>query len=152
MQVATMLGTQSDRLVADFVGFIHAFGVLRSDTTPCGQPMSVSTAHALCELATGPALSQRDLATRLGLTASTVSRLVDQLVEKGWAERCVDTDSTDTRIRLVVLTSDGDRIASQVLDARAQRFARLLDAVPDDKHSTVVETLHLLKVATDALD
>lgn len=147
-----MLQLQSEQLAEDFVGLIHAFGVLRSDTTPCGQPMSVSTAHALCELATGPALNQRELATRLGLTASTVSRLVDQLVEKGWAERCVDPDSADTRIRLVVLTSDGERIAGQVLAARAQRFARLLDAVPSDKQSTVLEALQLLKAATDVLD
>jgi DNA-binding MarR family transcriptional regulator len=143
---------QSDQLAEDFVEFIHAFGVLRSDTTPCGQPMSVSTAHALCELATGPALNQRDLATRLGLTTSTVSRLVDQLVDKRWAERCADPDSTDTRIRLVVLTSDGDRIAGEVLAARAQRFARLLDAVPNDKHATVLEALQLLKAATDVHD
>jgi len=142
----------SERLARDFVGFIHAFGVLRSDATPCGQPMSVSSAHALCELATGPALNQRDLATRLGLTTSTVSRLVDQLVEKDWAERRVDPDSTDTRIRLVALTSNGEHVAGQVLTARAQRFARLLDAIPLDKQSSVVESLHLLKAATDALN
>jgi|GEM_PF-2667289 len=114
--------------------------------------MSVSSAHALCELATGPALNQRDLATRLGLTTSTVSRLVDQLVEKDWAERRVDPDSTDTRIRLVALTSNGEHVAGQVLTARAQRFARLLDAIPLDKQSSVVESLHLLKAATDALN
>jgi DNA-binding MarR family transcriptional regulator len=143
---------RSDQLAQNFVGFIHAFGVLRTDTTPCGQPMSVSTAHALCELATGPTLNQRALAKRLGLTTSTVSRLVDQLVEKGWAERCVDEDSTDTRVRLVALTPDGNRVAGQVLTARAERFARLLDAVPPHKQSTVVEALHLLKAATDALE
>lgn len=143
---------QSVQLAEDFVGFIHSFGVLRSDATPCGQPMSVSTAHALCELASGPALSQRDLATRLGLTTSTVSRLVDQLVERQWGERRVDPDNTDSRIRIVALTPEGRRTADQVLTARAQRFARLLDAVPADKRSTVVEALHLLKAATDVLD
>ncbi len=147
-----MSQNRSDQLAADFVGFIHAFGVLRTDTTPCGQPMSVSTAHALCELSGGLALSQRDLATHLGLTTSTVSRIVDQLVDKGWGERRLDPDSTDSRIRLVALTSDGDGVASQVLAARAQRFARLLEAVPPDKQSTVIEALRLLKAATNALD
>ena len=147
-----MSSSLSEGLARDFVGFIHAFGVLRSDATPCGQPMSVSSAHALCELATGPPLNQRDLATRLGLTTSTVSRLVDQLVEKDWAQRHVDPDSSDTRIRLVALTSLGEQVAGQVLTARAQRFARLLDAIPLDKQSTVVESLHLLKAATDALN
>jgi DNA-binding MarR family transcriptional regulator len=142
----------SEQLAADFVRFIHAFGVLRSDTTPCGLPMSVSTAHALCELATGPQINQRDLASRLGLTTSTVSRLVDQLVEKQWAERSVDPQCSDSRIRLVALTPAGDRVAEQVLAARAARFSRLLDGVPNDKHDTVIEALQLLKAATDALD
>lgn len=142
----------SDSLAESFVGLIHAFGVLRSDTTPCGQQMSVSTAHALCELATGPPLNQRNLADRLGLSASTVSRLVDQLVEKGWADRRSDPDSTDSRVRLVALTTDGSRVAAQVLAARAERFARLLEAVPADRHTIVLESLHLLRAASDALD
>jgi hypothetical protein len=111
---------QSDQLAKDFVGFVHAFGVLRSDTTPSGQPMSVSTAHALCELATGPALSQRDLATRLGLTTSSST---SSSTRPGPSE-CADPDSTDTRIRLVVLMPDRVRIASHVLASRAQGSGR----------------------------
>ena len=147
-----MQKASSQQLAEDFVGFIHAFGVLRSDTTPCGQPMSVSTAHALCELSTGSSLSQRDLATRLGLTTSSTSRLVDQLVAKRWAVREPDPASSDTRVRLVVLTSEGDRTARQVLHARSERFSRLLEHVPDEKRSMVVEALNLLKEATHALD
>jgi DNA-binding MarR family transcriptional regulator len=143
---------QSEQLADDFVRFIHAFGVLRSDSTPCGQPMSVSTAHALCELSTGPPINQRDLATRLGLTTSTVSRLVDQLVDKQWAERRVDPHCGDSRVRLIALTPDGDRVAGQVLAARAARFSRLLDGVPHDKHDTVIEALQLLKAATRELE
>lgn len=142
----------SEQLAENFVSFVHAFGVLRSDTTPCGQPMSVSTAHALCELATGPALNQRDLAAQLGLTTSSTSRLVDQLVAKDWAQREPDADSSDTRVRLVVLTPDGERAARQVLQARGERFTRLLEHVPAEKRTMVVEALSVLKEATNALD
>ena len=147
-----MSRTSSDALADDFVGFSRAFGVLRSDTTPCGQPMSVSTAHALCELASGAKLNQRDLATRLGLTSSSTSRLVDQLVAKGWAEREPDPDSSDTRVRLVRLTPVGNDTARRVLQARSERFSRLLDNVPQGKRSMVVESLNLLKEAASALD
>jgi DNA-binding MarR family transcriptional regulator len=139
------------QLGQDFVGFIHSFGLLRSDTTPCGQPMSVSTAHALCELRTGPPLNQRDLAARLGLTTSSVSRLVDQLETKSWAQRAVDPESSDSRVRLVVLTDQGHKIADQVLEARAKRFAELLEAVPKEKQSDVLEALTLLKEAANAI-
>lgn len=138
-------------LSQDFVSFIHSFGMLRSDTTPCGQPMSVSTAHALCELRAGPPLNQRDLATRLGLTASSVSRLVDQLETRCWAERAADTETTDSRVRVVLLTDQGRKIADQVLEARAARFSGLLEAVPQDKRSGVLEALTLLKEAADAI-
>ena len=147
-----MSRTSSDTLADDFVGFIRAFGVLRSDTTPCGQPMSVSTAHALCELASGAKLNQRDLARRLGLTSSSTSRLVDQVVAKGWAEREPDPDSSDTRVRLVRLTAVGNGTARRVLQARSERFSRLLDNVPQGKRSMVVESLNLLKEAASALD
>ena len=141
-----------EQLAENFVSFIHAFGVLRSDTTPCGQQMSVSTAHALCELATGPTLNQRDLASRLGITTSSTSRLVDQLVAKRWAQREPDPHSSDSRVRLVVLTPGGERTARQVLHARGERFARLLEHVPAEKRTMVVEAFSLLKEATHALD
>ena len=146
-----MSKASNHQLSQDFVGFIHSFGLLRSDTTPCGQPMSVSTAHALCELRTGPPLSHRDLAARLGLTTSSVSRLVDQLETKSWARRTADPDTTDSRVRLVLLTDQGGKIADQVLEARAKRFAGLLEAVPQDKQSDVLEALSLLKEAANAI-
>ncbi len=137
----------TEQVVDNFVGFIHAFGLLRSDTTPCGQAMSVSTAHALCELMNHPASNQRDLASRLGLTASSVSRLVDQLEAKRWAQRIEDDDSTDGRIRLVALTPEGVSVAQQVLRARATRFDSLLEAVPVNKQPMVLEALQLLEEA-----
>ena len=146
-----MLEALNRQLGRDFVGFIHSFGLLRSDTTPCGQPMSVSTAHALCELRTGPPLNQRDLAARLGLTTSSVSRMVDQLETKTWAQRAEDPDCADGRVRLVLLTDLGRKIADQVLEARADRFSELLEAVPQGKRSDVLEALTLLKEAANAI-
>ena len=99
-----MSETKSEVLGQEFVALIHAFGVLRTDATPCGQPMSVSTAHAICELAAHGPVSQTELADRLGLEASSISRLVDQLNRKGWAQRAPDADHNDKRIRLVHLS------------------------------------------------
>ena len=111
-----MSRTPSDVLGQEFVGLIHAFGVLRTDATPCGQPMSVSTAHAICELAAHGPLSQTELADRLGLEASSISRLVDQLSQKGWAQRALDPDSNDKRFRLVHLTEPGRQAAGAVYE------------------------------------
>ena len=151
MYIATMTPTPSEGLGQEFVGLIHAFGVLRTDATPCGQPMSVSTAHAICELAAHGPLSQTELADRLGLEPSSVSRLVDQLTRKDWAQRAPDPDSNDKRVRLVHLTGPGRRAAEQVSAARAQRFWRLLEAIEESKRPQVLEALHLLKDAANAI-
>lgn len=146
-----MSETQSGVLGQEFVGLIHAFGVLRTDATPCGQPMSVSTAHAICELAAHGPLSQTELADRLGLEASSISRLVDQLNRKGWAQRAPDPNHNDKRVRLVHLTEPGRQAAKQVSDARAERFGQLLDAIEESKRPQVLEALHLLKGAANAI-
>ncbi len=143
--------TQSDDFGQQFIGLIHAFGVLRTDATPCGQPMSVSTAHAICELAAHGPLSQTELADRLGLEPSSVSRLVDQLIRKRWAKRAADPDGNDKRVRLVHLTQSGQLAANQVSAARAQRFGQLLEAIEESKRPQVLEALHLLKDAANEI-
>ena len=65
--------------------------------------------------------------------------------------RAEDPDCTDSRVRLVLLTDLGSEIAEQVLEARAKRFAELLDAVPQARQSDVLEALTLLKEAANAI-
>lgn len=146
-----MSSTAMQSHAQEFVGLIHAFGVLRSDSTPCGQPMSVSTAHAICELVTVGPMLQRDLAHQLGLTTSSVSRLVDQMERRGWATRESDPCEADKRVRHIHLTDHGQEVAMNVLTARAERFDQLLGAIDTSKHAQVLESLHLLREAADEL-
>lgn len=81
-----------------------------------------------------------------------MSRLVDQLQTKGWAHRIPDAVGTDSRVRLVELTHGGLEMAARVQDARAQRFARLLDAIEVDKRPQILEALELLRRAAHDLD
>ncbi len=143
---------EQQQLASAFIGFVRASGLLQADVTPCGQHLSISTAHALCELAEGPQLHQKALAARLGLTTSATSRLVDQLETKGWATRNEDPNSTDSRVRLVTLTEEGQSAAQRVLDARALRFEQLFDAIPTDDRASVVNALQLLRNATNVID
>src|SRR5690349_13544413 len=71
---------QLHELVMDL---IRATGLLLPDQSVPGHPLSMSQAFALHELDTDPPLSQRDLAERLRLEKSTVSRLAAELERKG---------------------------------------------------------------------
>jgi DNA-binding MarR family transcriptional regulator len=132
------------RLQQEVIGFVRAFGLLASDRTPCGQPLAPSDAHALTEIVSEDGLTQRELVDRLRLDRSSVSRLVDRLVARGWVERANGPDRRTVRL---LPTSAGRRVAADVAGARAKRFAALLEAVPADRRDEVVDAIRLLTVA-----
>jgi DNA-binding MarR family transcriptional regulator len=126
--------------------FVRAFGLHRPDETPCGAPVPVSEAHALAVLAEHGPLTQRDLSESLGLTKSTVSRLVDQLEHHGWARRT--TGNGDARQRLVDLTAEGHKAAGEIEARRAERMAHILDRIPQADRPAVLAALDALVEAS----
>ncbi|WP_182906918.1 MarR family winged helix-turn-helix transcriptional regulator [Microbispora sp. H13382] len=135
------------RLQEAVTRFVRAFGLHQPDRTPCGQPIPVSEAHALGELARDGALRQNDLAHRLRLEKSTTSRLVTQLIKRGWAERTPAPD--DGRGVLVRLTPDGANAAARLARARADRFSAVLGRVPEYERAAVLRALGILTEAMD---
>ncbi len=135
------------QLQEEMVALIRAFGLHEPDRTPCGQPMSVSEAHALMELDNqSRLLSQNELAVRLRLEKSTVSRLVAQLQRRGWVDQ--DPASNDGRVRLLTLTEAGQRAANLLSQARRSKYERLFSAIPEEEREAV---FHAFKVVTSAL-
>jgi DNA-binding MarR family transcriptional regulator len=99
--------------LADDLGFLlsRASGqiVRATNTALAGHGLRVRQYSALalaCEQPEG--LSQRELATVLGLDPSQVVLLVDELVAAGLVER--QAPEADRRTRLVVATAEGRRV------------------------------------------
>lgn len=69
-------------------------------------------------------LGGHDLAERLGVTAPTVSGVVDRLAERGLVARLADPQ--DRRVRRVRLTAAGERLVEDLLTAGRTRRAALL--------------------------
>lgn len=126
--------------------FVRNFGLHQPDRTPCGQPLPVSEAHAMVEIARGGQLRQVELARRLRLEKSTVSRLVTNLVSRGWVHR--EAADGDGRGVLLVLTDAGATAAARQADARRDRLTALLDRIPDNERAAVVRALQTLAEAT----
>lgn len=129
-------------LQARLIALIRALGLLESDRTPCGQPVSPSVAHALTELAARPSLTQTELAGRLRLEKSTVSRLVSQLEGRGWVER--RRAEHDGRVLLLTLTDPGRELAAQIGASRAAFFSRLSERIPPNRHDELSGAIALL--------
>lgn len=133
---------------AAFSSLVRDLGLLRPDTTPCGQPISVPQAHAIAELSENGPLSQQALASALGLQKSTVSRLVDQLEADDLAART--PNPSDGRSVLIALTPNGRRRAKRLATARRELFARLLQQLDDDARRIVIVGLTHLEEAARA--
>ena len=141
-QVASVQALELQEAVIDF---LRGFGLLATHETPCGQPLPVSQAHALTELAR-QSRTQLQLGDALGLSKSTVSRLVDKLVERQWVTRT--SDPTDARCCVVVLTASGRERADDISITRAKRFHRLIDRVDPSEREHVTSAIRLLAKAT----
>lgn len=127
--------------------FVRNFGLHQPDRTPCGQPLPVSEAHALTEVAREGRVRQVELARRLRLEKSTVSRLVANLVGRGWVRR--HTADEDGRGVVLELTDAGERAAARLAEARRQRLTAVLERVPDDERAAVLRALRTLAEATE---
>jgi len=125
------------------------FGVLASDTTPCGTPLSPAHAHALMLLLTHSELSQQELGAELGIDKSNVARLCGRMVDMGHAAQV--QSETDGRSRRVSLTAAGKRLAREVDAASASRFAALMRGLPGEKQQRVVDSLEHLVAAIGSL-
>jgi DNA-binding MarR family transcriptional regulator len=137
---------EADRLQRAFAGMVRALGLLRPDTTPCGQPITITEAHALSELLEHGPSTQQHLAAALGLQKSTVSRLVDQLSAGDLAERSPNPD--DRRSVLVGLTRNGATRARRLAVARRELFAELVAQLdPADRKTVVAGLTRLEEVA-----
>lgn len=125
--------------------FVRNFGLHRPDRTPCGQPLPVSEAYAMVEIAREGRIRQVELARRLRLEKSTISRLVTNLAGRGWVRR--EAADGDGRGVLLVVTDAGATAAARQADARRERLTDLLDRVPDEQRAAVVRALQTLAEA-----
>jgi DNA-binding MarR family transcriptional regulator len=141
------LPATADDLAEQVVAFVRAFGLHRPHETPAGKPIPVAQAHALMDLARSGAMSHGQLAKRLQLEKSTISRIVRQLEKRRWIER--DTARHDRRVVFVRLTKRGEAARRSLSHARRGKFNRLLAAIPPAKQAQVLETLSTLVSALE---
>ncbi len=124
------------------VALTRAFGWHRPTHTPCGQPVSIAEAHALLELSRVRSMTQQELADKINLQKSTVSRLVSGLEARDWIARRRNGD--DGRARDVFLTPTGEGAAADLASARRKKMDGILDRIPLERRGALADSLQLL--------
>ena len=119
-------------------------GFMERDEARCCS-MSVSRCQVLVEVGRAENLSLVDLSARMGLEKSTVSRLVDDLVEEGLAERT--ESSLDRRYLSIALTDAGKELCGQLEKRMDAYVAEAWERVPGDLREKVLESLRILEGA-----
>ncbi len=95
----------AERIHELLMDLIRVGGLLQPDQSVHDAPFSMSQAFALHELDTEPPLSQQELAERLRLEKSSVSRLAAEMERKGLLVR--ERDPGNRRLYRLRLTDQG---------------------------------------------
>jgi len=134
--------TSFDQLLMDV---IREMGVLRTDQVLPGWSLSLSDIYALNILAERAPISQQDLGAALLLEKSSVTRLVQQLEQRGWIVR--ERDARDSRLRLLHLSELGARMTEEMHRHMHERHAELFDQLTPDEQSALMQGLTALRRA-----
>lgn len=138
-------------LIGDVLAqLLRAIGLHRPLVTPSGDSMSLSDAMALSELHANSGLSQQDLAERLRLEKSTVSRLVLGLERKGWLTR--RRAGPNRRYQVVELTLAGRTLVDEIIALMRERHDRLLRLLSVDERDALRTGINGLVRAMHTLD
>lgn len=116
--------------------FVRLFGLLEQNATPCGFPLSVSQVYAMQELEKYT-MSVTELASRLELERSSVSRLVDDLVKGGFVHR--EINESNRREMVLSLTEKGVRTIQQVRQQSLLFYQSLLGNLSDADQTLIIE-------------
>ena len=144
-QLMTQNEVQAQVFQEQLMQFVRGLGLHRSDATPCGFPVSLAEACALVALTHNEPLSQRELVQALNLEKSTVSRLVVELIDRGWVVR--ERDTHDARVQLMRRTPAGVTASDAIVQARNQRFGELLGRIEPSRRQQVVDAMIVLAEA-----
>jgi DNA-binding MarR family transcriptional regulator len=129
-----------------------ARGMRRSQDLAAPQsmiPLGPRHVAALEQLREGP-LTVGGLASRLGLTLSTVSGVLADLDRAGFVVREADAD--DRRRTVVRITPGKDDLIADWLDGAARPLARVLDRLEPAERAAFLKAMNLLEEELRAQD
>jgi DNA-binding MarR family transcriptional regulator len=116
--------------------FVRLFGLLEQNVTPCGFPLSVSQVFAMQELEKGT-MSVTELASRLELERSSVSRLVDELVKGEFISRNIN--EANRREMILSLTEKGIRTILQVRQQSLKFYQSVLSSLSNTDQTLIID-------------
>ena len=107
----------------------------------------MSQASILIEIGTHRGLSLKDLSSLIELDNSTVSRSVNQLVEKGLVLR--HTTPNDRRMVEIFLSDEGKLLFDKMRQTNEAQYEQLIRHIPPEKLHSFIESAAMLLSALE---
>ncbi|HJE19043.1 MAG TPA: MarR family winged helix-turn-helix transcriptional regulator [Aliicoccus persicus] len=127
-----------------FVVLARQFGLLQKESSQCCGITTIQS-HILYEIKCAPNLSLNELAEKLSLDNSTISRHIHDLVNKELVLR--QPDSNDRRFVTLDLTDQGVTLEKEVSNMIVAWILDILSYLPEDKINSTFSELKLLSEA-----
>jgi DNA-binding MarR family transcriptional regulator len=144
-----MAADESEQLHELFMDLVRVAGLLQPDQQLPGHPVSLSQACAIHELDHGGGLSQQELAGRLYLEKSTVSRMVADLERRGLVQR--ERDPGNRRTYRLRLTDEGRAFHRRVAAGYGALYHEWIAAMtPAERKALLVGLPALIRVVRAA--
>jgi len=83
-----------------------------------------------------------NIARRMDVAASRITRIVDALADGGYVERM--SDPADRRRLWVMLTKKGEQISDKLSLCSKDYHRKVIDSIPENKQNQLLESLELL--------
>lgn len=113
----------------------------------CCYGISVSQCYILETLHTHGPLTMNELAKKMYLKISTITRVVEQLVKKGYARR--EEGASDRRVRLINLTKEGKAVYEKVWKSVYESEKTILESIPPEHKKVLINFLMKLNQAVE---
>lgn len=111
--------------------------------------MTPTRLAALSALARHPAGCRAgDLATEMGVTPASMSRLIEIITVAGWALR--RRDDADARATILVLTAAGHALLDGLRRESTTWLSQHLDGLGDRERAVLAEAVPILRALADA--
>ncbi|PSK98898.1 DNA-binding MarR family transcriptional regulator [Murinocardiopsis flavida] len=131
-----------ERVHMMLMDLVRGAGLLQPERPVPGLPVSLSQGFALHELDTDPPLSQRDLAERLRLEKSTVSRMAADLERKELLSR--ERDPHNRRLYRLRLTDQGRALHEHMARTFHGAYVRWVTAMTSEERDALLVGLPAL--------
>ncbi|HSN82575.1 MAG TPA: MarR family transcriptional regulator [Polyangiales bacterium] len=132
-------------VVEDIIAFCRLFSSFEREQICCG---TVSAAQCvLLQTLLAGEWDVSGLAAHTRVTKGAMTRLVDGLEARGWVTR--DKGQADGRRVLISLTPEGRKEAKRLLQLTERSVATILAGIPAAERDRVIDSIHLLRKATE---